>query len=396
MKYTKLFIGLIIAVIALWIIVREQMTGASANAFINAPVVTVRAPVAGDLQIRARSLGSNIENNIVLASIEDPLVDRIRLDDLLMEVRLERAALIRIEGLLEDTASIRDALIARGQIFRERRLEELRTRLSHAQNRLEIIENRIADGTLENMAERDQRFLETVEEDIERLPAEPRLDALLLDHARERVAVLQIALNAAEEGVFLGDGYNDSPNSEQRVAELESDLAALAQQRLEAQERLAAVLERSDQERRSVNRLTGRELRAPVAGLLWEILEANGVNVQRGDPVMRLVDCEALIVTLSVTERIYNRLELGQAARFRLGGSSTVYDATISRLAGSGAATVYEHLAVAPSGRHLERFDVTLTAPDLRQADGASCPIGRTGRVFFDTRPLDWLRSLLS
>jgi hypothetical protein len=116
--------------------------------------------------------------------------------------------------------------------------------------------------------------------------------------------------------------------------------------------------------------------------------------VQRGDPLLRLIDCSATLVTLSVTERVYNGLTIGQNAKFRLGGTSDVFDATISRLAGSGAATVYRNLAVAPSQRHLERYDVTLIVPGLREMGTEGCLIGRTGRAFFDTRPLDGLRNL--
>ena len=101
------------------------------------------------------------------------------------------------------------------------------------------------------------------------------------------------------------------------------------------------------------------------------------------------------MVTASVTERVYNSLSVGDAARFRLGGSSTVYDATVARLAGSGADTVYRNLAVAPSQRHLERYDVALIVPQLAQLGAEGCMIGRTGRAFFDGRPLDGLRRLL-
>lgn len=397
MKYSKLIVGIVIVIVAFWIIVREQMSGASANAFINAPVITVRAPIAGDLQIRSRPLGGQVTNDVVLASIQDPLVDRIRLDDLIMEARFETATLIKLRELLEQTNALRDDLMERAQIFRLHRIEEMQVKLSHAQARLSILERDFGyvEG-LEDITDENQRLLDAVEQDIERLPAEPRLQALVLNHARERVATLQITLEAAQQGVFLGDGYNDSPNSEQRVAELDSEIAQLTHEITEREERLASVRERIDSERRTVNRLTGREIRASATGILWEILQADGMNVQRGDPLLRLVDCEALIVTLSVTERIYNRLAIGQPAKFRLGGSSTVLDGTITRLAGSGAATIYENLAVAPSERHLERFDVTLSVPELHNTENLSCPIGRTGRVFFETRPLDWLRSLLN
>lgn len=387
MRYRRLILGIVAIVVALWIIVGEQMSGASADAVVNAPVITVRSPVAGDLTVPTRQLGARVTQGEVIASIEDPVVDRVRLDDLLMEVRLEEATHAQIEALLGDTQATREALLQRSQTFRSRRLEELRTRLSHAEARLEILE---AGGAPTD--EDEQRLLDAVDDGAERLPGEPRLDGLVLDHARERVEVLQIALRAANQGVFLGDGYNDSPNAEQRATELASEISALQTRLAEAEERVAAVGERVDRERLRVNSLTGGELQAPVTGLLWEVLQADGVNVQRGDPILRLVDCGATMVTASVTERVYNSLAVGDAARFRLGGSSTVFEATVARLAGSGAQTIYRNLAVAPSQRHLERFDVALIVPQLG-VEG--CMIGRTGRTFFDGRPLDGLRRLL-
>lgn len=390
MRYRRLLLGLLIIVVALWIIVGEQMSGASADAVVNAPVVTVRATVAGNLTVAPRQLGARVTSGEVLASIEDPVVDRVRLDDLLMEARLEEAARVQIEALLADTETVRASLLERTEIFRARRLEELRARLAHAEARLAILE---AGGGPATGAQ--QQLLDAVEEGTDRLPAEPRLDALTLDHARERVEVLRIALRAAEDDVFLGDGYNDAPNAEQRAVELAGEVSSLLTRLAEAEERVAAVGERVDRERRRVNGLTGGEMQAPVTGLLWEVLQASGVNVQRGDPLLRLVDCRGTLVTASVTERVYNSLAVGDAAEFRLGGTSTVYGATVARLAGSGAETIYRNLAVAPSERHLERYDVALIVPELAELGVEGCMIGRTGRAFFDGRPLDGLRRLL-
>jgi hypothetical protein len=129
--------------------------------------------------------------------------------------------------------------------------------------------------------------------------------------------------------------------------------------------------------------------------LYWEVLAADGEDIQRGDAVVRLLDCDSTIVTLSVTESVFNRLSIGDTAVFRPRGDRETYDGTVERLAGSGAATIYTNLAVAPSQLHLERHDVTLSVPGLRDNNALDCKVGRTGRVFFDTRPLDRLRDLL-
>lgn len=292
----------------------------------------------------------------------------------------------RLDARREAERAIRARLEERAETFRENRLAEIRTRLDHARARLQLLQ----DGT----APEARRLADTLDTQGERLPAEPYLESLALEYARERVEVLEIELRAAEAGVYLGDGYNDAPNAGQRATELDSVIASLDAEHAEAQARVDAVAERIDRERVRMNALTGGDLAAPVNGLLWEVLEADGVAVQRGDPLLRLVDCGALFVTLSVAEGVYNGLRLGDAATFRFENDGQLYDATVARLAGSGAATVYEHLAVAPGQRHLERYDVALLVPGLSRNADLGCPIGRTGRVFFENRPLDGLRGL--
>ena len=387
MKYTRLLVGLLVILVALWVIVGEQVAGVSSDAFVNAPVVTIRSDVAGTVALSARALGSKVSKGEVLGAVTDPLVDNIRLSDLMLESDLAAAEAARLEAVIGANRAMQEALAMRQASFLAHRLEELKARLDHARNRLRILEGTAPDATAQALAD-------AVSESVDRERAEPLLSDLALDHARERVAVLETALDAARQGVFLGDGYNDAPFSEQRSLALAGEIAAQEAALAEARARISALGARLSREKVRVNGLTGGEFRAPVDGLYWEVMQADGVTAQRGDPLVRIVDCTGVIVSLSVSENVYNSLRLGQSAEFRLAGQSRVFDATVSRLAGSGAATIYQTLAVAPSARHLQRFDVTLSVPALASDPDLSCAIGRTGRVFFDRRPLDWLRTL--
>ena len=105
-----------------------------------------------------------------------------------------------------------------------------------------------------------------------------------------------------------------------------------------------------------------------------------------------MVDCRSLIVTSSVTEALYDSLSIGAPVQFRLFGDNRVFDGTITRLGGSGASALYLNLAVGPSAAHLQRFDVTVSVPELSSQPDLSCAIGRTGRVIFTTGPLATLR----
>lgn len=375
MRITRLVIGALIVAVALWIIVGEQMAGASANAVVNARLSTLRTPIAGEVEMPDRALGAATSEGEVLATVVDPLADAVRLEDLQMERNFAFAEVARLEALVADTRGTMAVLERRGDRFAERQIAELELRLSHARDRLRLL------GVNDERAEPE-----------ETLAGDP--SSLEQSRAREEVDVLENALAAARAGVFIGDGYNDAPNSQQRLVELETLLAELQADLRAAQSRVAALGARVEAEQVAVNRLAAAEIRSTVDGQVWDVLAADGERLQRGEPVLRLVDCGSLVVTLSVTETVYNRLRIGDAAEFRLAGSGEVYPGTVTRLAGSGAATVYRNLAVAPSRQHLERYDVALLVPGLRADPDLQCPVGRTGRAFFERRPLDWLRAL--
>ncbi|MFN3538268.1 MAG: HlyD family efflux transporter periplasmic adaptor subunit, partial [Brevundimonas sp.] len=223
MRYGRLLLGAFIILLAGWVIVGEQLSGVSANAFVNARVTTVRAPVAGTLTMPDRELGARVMRGEELGQITDRLVDSVRLDDVLLEEALAGAELARIDA-----------------------------------------------GTAG---------------EAERAAAEARLAAWQARVARERLRV---------------------------------------------------------------NRFGGAAIASTAEGQIWTILAAEGETLQRGEPVMQVLDCRSLIVTLSVTEAIYNRLQPGDRAVFRFTGDNRRFDGSVIRLAGAGAAPVYQNLALTP------------------------------------------------
>ena len=303
MRLGRLFLGLAVILVALWIIVGEQITGVSSDAVVNARLSTMRAPIAGTLDMPLRPLGTVIPSGEEFATLSDPLADDVRLNDLRMERAFSAAEVERLVAL--------DAWQASAA--------------------------------------------------ISQTTAKPEVLANLNLRTSTSVSALRL-------GVYL----------------------------IEARSRLAAIDVRYAEESARVALLRNASLTAPSRGVLWEVLADNGEVVQRGQDVLKLMLCNTALVTLSVPEHVYNRLRVGQVAKFRLDGTETLYDGTITRIAGAGAETIYRNLAVAPSIKHLERYDVTLLVPELRANTELRCTVGQTGRVFFDTRPLDWVRGLLN
>ncbi|MCT4370379.1 HlyD family efflux transporter periplasmic adaptor subunit [Yangia mangrovi] len=386
MKYTRLIIGITAILVTLWVIIGEQMTAASANAVVNAPVVTLRSPIAGDLELQSHALGARLSQNELLAAVTNTRVDTVRLADLQLELDRLDAGTNRMQAQIAALSRDRDALAQRTEVFTKARLAELEAKLTEAQVRQQLLQAGDAGAGATALAD-------AVTAEESRRPGAPTTSALALSHARERVQTLLAARDALREGVFLGDGYNDAPFSEQRRIQLDAQIAELGLTRTEVGLQRAALERRIARARQTQGMEARSELRAPGANMLyWETLQADAVTVQRGDPILRVVDCGQSIITLSVTERVFNTLRVGQDASFRFSGQSKLYPATVGRLAGSGARTVYQNLAIAPSEKHLERYDVSLLVPELNTDTELGCAIGRTGRAFFDGRPLDLFR----
>jgi multidrug resistance efflux pump len=393
MRSLKIIAGLVLVVAALFVIIGEQLTGASANAFVNAQVTTTRAPIAGQLGLLNRPVGARVSSGDPLGNISDPLVDSMRLSDLIKEQGAAGAEAERMRSLVASLDHSIKQLQDRSAAYIEERKRQLDAQADAAASLAEAAEarRRFAELGLAR-AERLARSGARASEALEQAQSLAEVSALELRSVRQENTVAQVALSAAERGVFLGDGYNDSPYSQQRISELEVQRAEL-QAALATQSAIVDSLEaRIAVERLRVNRLSSNPLQSNVNGLVWDYHARSGEIVQRGQDILRLVDCDSTIVTLSVSENVYNTLQLGTPATFRLNGSSRTFGGTVTRLAGSGTVTVYQNLAISPSERHLQRFDVALDVPALRENPELKCLIGRTGRVFFEARPLDWLR----
>jgi multidrug resistance efflux pump len=397
MTSLKILAGLALLVFGLFVIVGEQLAGASADAFINARTTTAFAPIAGKVDLVDRPLGARISAGDPLGSINDLLVDSVRLADLVRERTDLEAEARRNDQQQSTLADQINDLQRRSSAYAKERQRQLSSTLDAAQaaNAAARAELKYAQLALERSFSLRQRGIETGVS-LENAQSLVEVSQRKVEETDALEKAAEISLRAAERGTYLGDGYNDAPYSQQRISELRFEQNRLSAESVALQAQLQSLDLRIATERQRVNRAGSVPLNSNVDGILWDYLSASGETVQRGADLVRLVDCDSTIVTLSVSESVYNRIHLGDPVDFRLNGEPTILEGTITRLAGSGASTLYDNLAVAPSQDHLQRFDVTLDVPRLRNDPELRCLIGRTGRVFFDVRPMDWLRQLWS
>lgn len=85
MRFSRLVFGVLIIAGALWVIVSEQMAGASADAVLNAQIADVRTPISGTVRDSDIGLGARVASGVALAAVIDPVPDDMRLEDLILQ-----------------------------------------------------------------------------------------------------------------------------------------------------------------------------------------------------------------------------------------------------------------------------------------------------------------------
>ncbi len=397
MKRISVVTGAVLLLGGLYVVVGEHLSGTSADATINARISVLRAPIEGTVTFAAGNIGTVVSDDETIARITDERFDTARLIDLERARASLGVDLDRVKAQTVAVTEARRVMQDQAKDYQNGRIRQIEARLGEAQAAQNSAEAKLreADSALKRTTDLSSRGVQTAIT-LDRAKADFDVARQEIESTRQRQTYLATELASARNGVFIGDSYNDAPFSTQRIREFDLRLAELSAEAEQINQRLKLSAEQIAAERVRINRLTSADVNVQSSGILWTFLASNGEHVNRGQDLVTIVDCSSLMVTASVSESLYARLKVGMPAQFRLNGDSRIFDATITRLGGAGAASLYSHLTIGPSPEHLTRFDVTLTAPNLSGDPELACAVGRTGRVIFSGGPLTNLRQALS
>lgn len=373
------------AVIALgWTPLQRLWRTTSAEATVNARLVTVRAPIDGIVSVSPQisGVGTTITADEQLLRITNPRADRSQLDDLrrtISGLAAERVALQRrktqFEGLLSQLRTQRDA-------FQNGRVEELEARVAELTADIAAATAKEEEAT--TALDRAKRLR------INGYQTAAVLDAAERDHKvavntteglRQKLLGTRVELDAARSGLFVGDSYNDIPRTAQRLDEITQQVIDLGGQIDEKTLRISQLQAELEQEEKQFALRSATSLTAPASGRIWEMLTSDGEHVTQGQNLLRVLDCGGVIVTAAVSEAVFNALSLGQPATFHLRGESVERKGRVVGL--NGLATVAANLAIEQNALVREPYHVMIAVPGL--ANGSECQVGRTGKVTFVT-----------
>ena len=382
-RLVKTSLGLGVAAVVGWTPVMRMLELTSAEAVVNARLVTLRSPIEGEIRAFDISpeVGARTDKGHLVLRITNPRADRARLDDLqrmIAQVDGERPAIAaRLARLNELQAKVAE----QARSFQRGRIRELEARVQEATSALAAVTaSRNEAGTAAQRAGALAQSGTGTKVALEKAQRDLTVATETENSLKHRLAGIEIELEAARHGSFIGDSYNDRPSSMQQSDELSVRIVDLEAELRTRDERLLRLNEQLRLETARYAEVSQAEIVSPVTGSVWEMLVSPGEEVRRGQDLVRMLDCSGVVVTASVTETVYNRLRVGDKARLRLSGEAVDHLGTVVRL--SGLAAPPDNLAILPSSLVSAAYRVHVTIPDLA---GSGCAVGRTGKVVFQT-----------
>jgi multidrug resistance efflux pump len=373
------------AVIALgWTPLQRFLQTTSAEAAVNARLITLRAPIDGQVEGNQQlvGVGAEVRPGQEVLRIVNSRADRGRLDDLrrlIAGLEAESAALVKRQAQLE---SLSNELRKQRDAFQQGRIAELEARIAELTADIAAAEARQVDAS--STLDRTQKLRITGYQSEAALISADRdykVAMNTVESLRQRLRGSKVELDAARKGLFVGDSYNDIPRTAQRLDEITQLIIDIGGQIEERKVRLAQLQSELQGEEKHFAEMSSAMVTVPVGGTVWEVLTANGEEVRRGQDLVRILDCGGAVVTAAVSEATYNSLRLGQAATFHLRGESQERESRVIAL--NGLAAVPANLAIEQNALAREPYHVTLQVPSL--STGPDCYVGRTGKVTFRT-----------
>lgn len=384
-KWFRRFIAGLIFLTALVIVVPAVLNQQSSHAVVNAPVLSVHSPITGTVQDFNAAVGQSIFSGERLGRVLS-LRAREGLENELTNLQQ------RLQGLQSQQSEWR----------RLQRIFEQRAK-RHADHELARLQEQLAE--VDAQAKAQQAQLRQDADALarqERLARENFISPLQIDAARNALQASQARLEAIEarekmlriEGlavrdlVYLGQGRNDVPYSQQKLEDLRIQMSELQARLRETQSRVQQIQNQLAKGGDSQQAFQEAPIQSPVQGLLWRKFSANGSEVIAGAELAQVIHCRDAFVDVAVSESQLHHLSPGTVVQYRLLGTSDWYPGQVRGTSGSGNNGVDMTLAAQLRRERNEgRVLVDIRLQDLPQPQAHLC---YTGRVVDVKIPRSW------
>jgi multidrug resistance efflux pump len=367
------------------------------SAFINAELLRVTAPIAGRLTQDLPRKGQFIARPEKVTLIDSMAPDRRHLLDIERQYAASKDNSELASKQLDEVLALDAELAKRTEAFRAAMV----SRLSHeveeadaerngcqaeAHQRTEVgarMDALVEAGTASQIRTAEAHAIQEATSTRCRM-AEARFQRLVGE------------LNVAQDGIFLSDGINDVPYSQQQRDRLIFRRQELQTLLLQETGRISQITAEITEERDRLAHVDHYDLTLPQSHVVWSVAASPGSAVIEGQTLIDLADCGRRFVAVELPERDFEQIKPGDAAAVRLIGSNEWTEGKVLQVRGSAARgddrLLAAQIPLANSGNIT--IEVSLVR-GVTPADGNGfCNIGRTAEVRFHRSSLGLGRTI--
>ena len=358
---------------------------ASSEAILNARFVTLTAPIAGRVTQPPPAEGTVVAAGAPLLTVANPTLDQsglLELETSRTNTRMELAAQRQLTDTLDRQLVALDAQVSEYRTATVATLELAAREAGAAAVAARATAADAQHNYQRKYALRDSAVVSEADIDhAQQAAIRTNSDAQRLELAQQR---LTKQVEAAKQGIYVGQDRNDAPYSQQRADEFRV-------RRAEAEAQVSALTARLDRldhqvsaERARVARLSSAELLAPVSGVVWRSLVNAGSAVAGDSEMMSLIDCSELYATAVFSGRRFDDFTPGGHALIHVLGSGSDLTGTVVDIRAMVRSDAEERFA-APLPRLGDNQILAIIRVDNPQAMATEkyCSVGRRVEVRF-------------
>ena len=379
-----LLVGAFLIVVCFTVGIRI-LTSASIKGVVNAPILLIQSPIDGVIESDQLTAGETVEMGAKLFIIKNDRLDTGNIDRVRSELEQTEAHIDGLHAQMKGYTELRQSLQGRLQVHLESNEAYLALKSAEAAGLL-----RKAEETRDQAARDSERQKGLAGKGVDSAQSFESARTKQKESSSE-VAALEAVLNrtkseldASRRGVLL-DGYSGAPYAQQRLDEVSLRIAETEASHEREEKRKLALQRQLDHEQQTVRKLSDSTVFAPSLCLVQSVRVAKGSDVVKGTVLCELVDCAKSYVEATVPERLFDRVQVGQAANVYLYGNSRPIPGKVLSVRGAGANNASNPsmfaARVTKTTPDSMTVNVAVSSADLIRVFGSANQVGRTARI---------------
>ncbi len=375
----------------------------STFAVVNAPVVTVRAPVNGIVLQPSPGLSAPVQRDDVLFDMRSTFDGRT-------DIARLKGELIAKEGQAE---ALRDEEQAMADIIAELRARETVEMESELQYLTEKINEEYAIRRMhaaqwdqaEYDFERSKRLAArgtSPSAEVESLGFELQIYESLMSASEARVAALLIEVQSIEQKLSSPAGTGRRHAAFDRLHDMETAFVDIQTRRRTSEGEVNGIIHALSELQAQYDNTNRFQPVAATNGIIWTASRSAGASVTLGSDLFQVLDCDRRFMEVIFNERAFEDIPPGTEARVQLRGSQKTFVARVTsrHAAGSGAAqSAVDAAVLEPHENGGVKVFLQLDPVDVADPETAAafCDVGRTAEVQIRTPEVSkWLETISS